>query len=109
MRFNDLLANEGIELDTVLVLRHTPKERELRVRFKTSSRITKLSQHEANRRKFQEREGVAVEIFPVLGEAAAPVEPSDGAFDQRPYNVAKSHSRRSVMVRMGGPEAEPER
>jgi hypothetical protein len=30
MRFNDLLANEGIELDTVLVLRHTPKERELR-------------------------------------------------------------------------------
>src|SRR6202043_209633 len=30
----------------------------LRVRFKTSSRITELSQHEANGREFQEREGV---------------------------------------------------
>src|ERR1700730_14756566 len=47
----------------------------LRVRFKTSSRITELSQHEANGREFQEREGVAIEIFPVLGEAAATVEP----------------------------------
>jgi uncharacterized DUF497 family protein len=53
----------------------------LRVRFKTSSRITELSQHEANGREFQEREGVAVEIFPVLGEAAATVEPRNGAFD----------------------------
>src|ERR1700730_10432116 len=54
---------------------------QLRVRFKTSSRITKLSQHEANGREFQERKGVAVEIFPVLGEAAATVEPRNGAFD----------------------------
>ena len=53
----------------------------LRVQFKTSSRITKLSQHEANGREFQERKGVAVEIFPVLGEAAATVEPRNGAFD----------------------------
>ena len=53
----------------------------LRVRFKTSSRITELSQHEANGREFQEREGVAIEIFPVLGEAAATVEPRNGAFD----------------------------
>jgi hypothetical protein len=30
MRFNDLLAKEGIALEGVLVLRHTPKERELR-------------------------------------------------------------------------------
>jgi hypothetical protein len=53
----------------------------LRVRFKTSSRITELSQHETNGREFQECEGVSVEIFPVLGEAAATVEPGNGAFD----------------------------
>ena len=58
---------------------HQPGE--LRVRFKTSSRITELSQHETNGREFQECEGVSVEIFPVLGEAAATVEPRNGAFD----------------------------
>lgn len=52
-----------------------------RVRFKTSSRIAKLSQHEADGREFQECERVAVEIFPVLGEAAATVEPRNRAFD----------------------------
>ena len=44
----------------------------LRVRFNTSSRVTKRSQHEADGCKFQERNGVAVEIFPVLGDAAIP-------------------------------------
>ena len=53
----------------------------LRVRLKTSSGITKLSQHEADGCKFQERQSVAVEIFPVLGEATATVEPRDRAFD----------------------------
>jgi hypothetical protein len=53
----------------------------LRVRLKTFSRITKLSQHEADGREFQEGKGVAVEIFPVLGEAAATIEPCDRAFD----------------------------
>ena len=53
----------------------------LRVRPKTSSWITELSQHEADGREFQEREGAAVEIFPVLGEAAATVEPCNRAFD----------------------------
>src|SRR6266478_5821923 len=53
----------------------------LRVRLKTSSRITELSQHEADGREFQERKRAAVEIFPVLGEAAATVEPCDRAFD----------------------------
>ena len=53
----------------------------LRVRLKTFSRITKLSQHEADGCKFQERKGIAVEIFPVLGEAAATVEPGNRAFD----------------------------
>ncbi len=53
----------------------------LRVRLKTSARITEFSQHEADGGKFQEREGAAVEIFPVLGKAAATVEPRNGAFD----------------------------
>ena len=53
----------------------------LRVRLKTSARITKLSQHEADGGEFQEREGIAVEIFPVLGEAAATIEPGNRAFD----------------------------
>ena len=81
----------------------------LRVRLKTSSRIAELSQHEADGGELQEGEAAAVEIFPVLGETAAAIEPSNRALDQRPYNVAKSHSRRSVMGRMGRPEAEPER
>ena len=53
----------------------------LRVRLKTSTRITELSQHEADRREFQKRECVAVEIFPVLGEASATVEPRNRTFD----------------------------
>ena len=53
----------------------------VRVRPKTSSWITELSQHEADRCEFQEREGVAVEIFPVLGEATTTVEPRNRAFD----------------------------
>ena len=31
--------------------------------------------------RVSEREGVAVEIFPILGETATTVEPCDGAFD----------------------------
>jgi hypothetical protein len=53
----------------------------IRVGLKTSSRITKLSQHEGDGGEFQEREGIAVEIFPVLGEAAATIEPGNRAFD----------------------------
>ena len=53
----------------------------LRVRPKTSSWITEFSQHEADGCEFQECEGAAVEIFPVLGEATAAVEPGDRAFD----------------------------
>ena len=53
----------------------------LRVRLKTFSRITELSQHDADGGEFQECEGVAIEIFPVLGEAAATVEPRNRAFD----------------------------
>ena len=53
----------------------------LRVRLKTSARITKLSQHEADGGEFQECKGAAIEIFPVLGEAAATIEPRNRAFD----------------------------
>ena len=53
----------------------------LKVRLNTSSRVTKLSQHEGDGGKFQEREGVAVEIFPILDETAAAVEPGNCAFD----------------------------
>ena len=52
----------------------------LRVRPKTSSWITKLPHHEADGREFQEREGIAVEIFPVLCKAATTVEPRNRAF-----------------------------
>src|ERR1035437_10167079 len=58
-----------------------PQPYYLRVRPISSSRVTKLSQHEADRGEFQEREGIAVEIFPILGEAAATVEPRNGALD----------------------------
>ena len=45
------------------------------------SRVTKLSRHQADGREFQERESGAVEIFPILGEAAATVEPRNRSFD----------------------------
>ena len=53
----------------------------LRVRPKTSSWITELSQHETDGCEFQEGERAAVEIFPILGEAATTVEPSNRAFN----------------------------
>ena len=53
----------------------------LRVRLKTSSRIAELSQHEADGGEFQEGKTAAVEIFPVLGETAAAVEPSNRTLD----------------------------
>ena len=59
----------------------TQFEYSLRVRPRASSRITKFSQHETDGREFQEGESVAVEIFPVLGKAAATVEPRNRAFD----------------------------
>ena len=53
----------------------------LRVRFTTCSGVTKLSQHEADGGEFQEGEGIAVAIFPILGETATTVEPCDGSFN----------------------------
>jgi len=53
----------------------------VRVRLKTCSRIAELSQHEADGGEFQEGKTAAVEIFPVLGETAAAVQPSDRTLD----------------------------
>ena len=64
----------------------------LRVRPKTSSRITEFSQHEADGCEFQERKGAAVEIFLVLGEATAAVEPGDRAFDVQRLSSCTNHS-----------------
>ena len=52
----------------------------LRVRPNTSSRITEFSEHEADGGEFQESDGTAVEIFPVLGEAATAIEPRNRTF-----------------------------
>ena len=52
----------------------------LRVCPRTSHGIAELSQHEADGCQAQESEPLAVEAFPILGEAAAAVEPADGAF-----------------------------
>ncbi len=43
--------------------------------------MTELSQHEADRGEAQERQGLSVEALPIFGQAAAAVEPRDGAFD----------------------------
>lgn len=52
-----------------------------------SESVSKLPQglqgfdNKADGRKFQEREGIAIESFPVLGEAAATAEPGNRVFD----------------------------
>ena len=69
--------------------------RALRVRLGTLTRIAELSQHEADGCQLQEREGVAVEIFPILGETAATVEPRDRAFDDP--TLGQSHEAFGVI------------
>ena len=54
---------------------------QLRVRPISSSRITEFSEHEANGCEAQEDQAAEVEIFPILGQSAATVEPSDCTFD----------------------------
>lgn len=43
--------------------------------------LAQLSQHQADRGQAQEREGFAVQAFPILGEPTASVQPSDGSLD----------------------------
>ena len=53
----------------------------LRVCPETSSGITKFSEHKADGGQVQESQRLAIEIFPILGEVAAAVEPCDRSFD----------------------------
>src|ERR1700738_4596985 len=57
------------------------RQRNLRVCPGSCSFLTELSQHETDRGEAQERQGLSVEALPILGQAAAAVEPRDGAFD----------------------------
>ena len=43
--------------------------------------ITEFSEHEADRGETQECQGIAGEVFKVLGQAATAIEPGEGAFD----------------------------
>jgi hypothetical protein len=43
--------------------------------------ITESSEHEPDRGETQECQGIAAEIFKVLGQSPASVEPGEGAFD----------------------------
>jgi hypothetical protein len=47
----------------------------------SSSTQTKLSEHETNRGEAEESERVSGKIFEVFGQAAAPIKPREGAFD----------------------------
>jgi len=49
--------------------------------------IAKLSQHEADGSKFEEGERGAIEVFPVLCQSPAAVEPGDSAFDDSPFGL----------------------
>ena len=67
------------------------------------------AQHDADHGEADEGGNGCGVKFEVARQSAIAANPSKGSFDQRPYNVAKSHSRWSVMVRMGRLEEEPER
>ena len=56
-------------------------ESALRVRPETSSGIAELSEHEPDGGEFEEGERSVVQVLPIFGEAAAAVEPGNGAFD----------------------------
>ena len=57
----------------------------LRVRPESSIGITELSEHESDGGEAQKNEGAEVEIFPILGQPAATVQPCDRALDDPPY------------------------
>jgi hypothetical protein len=78
----------------------------LRVRPKTSARVAKLSQHEADGGEFQEREGVAVEILTrtfrtssrvltslIRNQALRSLSGKPGSGSLRPTNAAGSGAR----------------
>ena len=53
----------------------------LSVRPKSFCFPAKLSEHDADGRPAQERQGVAVQALPILGQPPAPVQPADGPLD----------------------------
>ena len=55
--------------------------RSLRVCPETSRGITEFSEHQADGGEAEEGEGVSVEVFPVLCQAAAATQPTYGSFD----------------------------
>jgi hypothetical protein len=55
--------------------------RRLRVRPETLSRITEFSEHKPDGSEAEEGEGVVVETFPILGEPATAVQPTDCSLD----------------------------
>ena len=68
---------------------------QLRVCPGTSCRIAELSEHEADRGETEERERLAVEVLPILGQSAAAVKPSYGAFDDPALGEDDEPFRRS--------------
>src|SRR5665213_4304822 len=57
---------------------------ELRVRPESVSRITDLSQHESDRRESEKSQCVSGQIFEILAQAAAAVEPGERPLDDPP-------------------------
>src|SRR4051794_27437921 len=76
--------------------------RNLRVCPGTSCGIAEPSQHEADRGKAEEGERLAVEVLPILGQSTAAVQPRDGAFDYRLYNVARRRLRGCLNWALAG-------
>ena len=70
----------------------------LRVCPGTSSRITKFSEHEADRCEAQECQRLAIEVLPILGKPSAAVEPGDGALDNP--TAGKHHESLGVIERL---------
>src|SRR6202035_1987149 len=72
----------------------------LRVGPKSSLTQTKLSGHETNRGEAEKSECVSGEIFEILGQAAAAIEPREGALDN-PAPTDKTARTASSCLRNG--------
>ncbi len=57
----------------------------LRVRPESFLAVAKLSEHEADRGEAQENQRAEVQVFPILGQPAATIEPGDCSFDDPSY------------------------
>ena len=60
------------------------RRRALRVGPRSSSTDAELSEHEADRGEAEKSECISGEIFEILGQPAASVQPGEGAFDNPP-------------------------